>query len=87
MIKELKNLFFILIISLFIFLTLKYYFSNDNKKNSYRSLKTIDEKNLTFSQNLILLGDNTNDAVEYVKKTIDKNKKNYNFWKLINNND
>ena len=87
MIKELKNLFFILIISLFIFLTLKYYFSNDNKKNSYRSLKTIDEKNLTFSQNLILLGDNTNDAVEYVKNTIDKNKKNYNFWKLIKNND
>mgnify|MGYP005664602437 FL=1 len=76
MIKELKNLFFILIITLFIFLTLKYYFSNDNKKNSYRSLKTIDEKNLTFSQNLILLGDNTNDAVEYVKNTIDKNKKN-----------
>ncbi|MDC0436677.1 hypothetical protein OAL81_03935 [Candidatus Pelagibacter sp.] len=87
MIKELKNLFFILIITLFIFLTLKYYFSNDNKKNSYRSLKTIDEKNLTFSQNLILLGDNTNDAVEYVKNTIDKNKKNYNFWKLIKNND
>ena len=87
MIKELKNLFFILIITLFIFLTLKYYFSNDNKKNSYRSLKTIDEKNLTFSQNLILLGDNTNDAVEYVKNTIDKNKKNFNFWKLIKNND
>ena len=77
----------ILIITLFIFLTLKYYFSNDNKINSYRSLKTIDEKNLTFSQNLILLGDNTNDAVEYVKNTIDKNKKNYNFWKLIKNND
>ena len=74
-------------ILLFIFLTLKYYFSNDNKKNSYKSLKTIDEKNLIFSQNLILLGNNTSDAVEYVKKTIDKNKKNYNFWKLIKNND
>jgi len=87
MIKELKNLFYILTIFLFIFLTLKYYFSNDNKKNSYKSLKTIDEKNLIFSQNLILLGNNTSDAVEYVKKTIDKNKKNYNFWKLIKNND
>jgi len=87
MIKELKNLFYILTIFLFIFLTLKYYFSNDNKKNSYKSLKTIDEKNLIFSQNLILLGNNTSDAVEYVKKTIDKNKKNYNFWSLINNND
>ena len=87
MLKELRYVLYLFVILLFYFLSLKYYFSDDNKKNSYRSLKTIDEKNLTFSQNLILLGDNTNDAVEYVKNTIDKNKKNYNFWKLIKNND
>tara|TARA_B110000971_G_scaffold58548_1_gene59716 strand:+ start:109 stop:372 length:264 start_codon:yes stop_codon:yes gene_type:complete len=87
MIKELKYFFFILTISLFVFLNLKYYFSDNNKKNSYRSLKKIDEKILNFSQNLILLGNNTNDIVEYTQKIQDNTKKNYNFWKLITNNE
>jgi len=87
MIKELKYFFYTLLIFLFIFLILKYYFSDQNKKNSYRSLKNIDEKIIQFSQNLILLNNNTNSVTEYVKKTIDKNKKNYHFWKLKNNND
>ena len=84
MIKELKYLFYILIIFLFILLTLKFYFSDTNIKNSYRSLKEIDNKIITYSQKLILLKNDTKDVVEYVEKTIDKNKKNYNFWKLIN---
>ena len=83
MIKELKYLLFIFIVSLFIFLTLKYYFSNENKKNSYRLSKQVNKKIKIFSQDLVLLADNTNGVVEYVEKTIDKNKKNYNFWKLI----
>ena len=87
MIKELKYFFYVLLIFSFIFLILKYYFSDQNKKNSYRSLKNIDEKIIQFSQNLILLNNNTNSVTEYVKKTIDKNKKNYHFWKLKNNND
>ena len=87
MIKELKYLFFILTISLFIFFNLKYYFSDSNKKITYRSLKKIDEKILNFSQNLILLENNTNDIVIYTEKTQDNKKKNYNFWKLITNNE
>ena len=74
-----------LIVSLFIFLTLKYYFSNENKKNSYRLSKKVNEKIIIFSEDLVLLHANTNGVVEYVEKTIDKNKKNYNFWKLIVN--
>tara|TARA_B110001452_G_scaffold28806_1_gene22663 strand:+ start:1734 stop:1997 length:264 start_codon:yes stop_codon:yes gene_type:complete len=85
MIKELKYLLFMLIVSLFIFLTLKYYFSNENKKNSYRLSKKVNEKIIIFSEDLVLLHANTNGVVEYVEKTIDKNKKNYNFWKLIVN--
>ena len=72
---------------MFFFLSLKHYFSDDNKKNSYRSLKNMDEKIYNYSKNLILLKNDTNDIVEYVEKTINKNKKNYNFWKLINNNE
>jgi len=66
---------------------LKYYFSDSNKKITYRSLKKIDEKILNFSQNLILLENNTNDIVIYTEKTQDNNQKNYNFWKLITNNE
>jgi hypothetical protein len=87
MVKELKYLFYILVFFLSLFLTLRYYFSDNNKKNSYRSLKNIDEKIIDYSQNLILLTSDTNNVVEYVEKTIDKNKKNYNFWKLISNNE
>jgi len=87
MLKELKYLLYLFVIVLFFFLSLKYYFSDDNKKNSYRSYKQTDEKITMYSQNIILLKSDTIDIVEYVEKTIDKNKKNYNFWNLINNNE
>ena len=87
MLKELKYILYLFVILLFFFLSLKYYFSDDNKKNSYRSYKQVDEKIINYSQNIILLKSDTTDIVEYVEKTIDKNKKNYNFWKLINNNE
>ena len=85
MIKELKIFFYLIIIFIFFFLVLKFYFSNDNRKNSYRSLKLIDEKIITYSQNLFLLKNDTKNIVEYIEKNINKNKKNYNFWKLLNN--
>ena len=44
MLKELKYLLFLIVIVLFFFLSFKYYFSNENKKNSYRSLKNIEDK-------------------------------------------
>ena len=87
MIKELKNLFFLLIIFLLIFFTLKHYFSDDYKKHSYRSLKENDQNVFDFSKKLILLENDTKNVVEYVERMIDKNKKNYNFWKLLNNNE
>ena len=87
MLKELKYLSYLFVIILFFFISLRYYFSDDNKKNSYRSFKQVDEKIINYSQNIILLKSDTIDIVEYVEKTIDKNKKNYNFWKLISNNE
>ncbi|MDC1129735.1 hypothetical protein OAS92_03620 [Candidatus Pelagibacter sp.] len=87
MIKELKYLLYLFVITVFFLLSLKYYFSDNNKKNSYRSYKQVDEKITMYIQNIILLKSDTIDIVEYVEKTIDNNKKNYNFWKLINNNE
>ena len=54
MIKELRYLFFIIIIFLFNFLSLKYYVSSENQKNSYRLHKHVDEKITEYSSNLIL---------------------------------
>jgi len=85
MIKEIKYLIFIVIISLFFFFTGKYYFSDENIKNSYRSYKNIDEKVKIYSKNLPLLKNDTENIIEYVKQTDKKKKKKFNFWKLLEN--
>ena len=85
MLKEIKNLIFIVIIALFIFFTGKYYFSNENIKNSYRSYKNIDQKIKDYSKNLPLLKNDTENIIEYVKQTDKKKKKKFNFWKLLEN--
>ena len=85
MLKELKYLLYLIAISVFFFFSLKYYFSDNNKKNSYRSYKQLNEKIINYSQNVILLKSDTIDIVEYAEKAIDKNKKKYNFLELIDN--
>jgi len=85
MLKEIKYLFFIVIIILFLFFTGKYYFSNENIKNSYRSYKNIDQKIKDYSKNLPLLKNDTENVIEYVKQTDKKKKKKFNFWKLLEN--
>ena len=87
MLKEIKYLIFVLIISLFIFLTGRYYFSDSNKKNSYRSLNTIDEKIIVYAEKLPVLEDDTKNIIEYVEQSNNKKKKKFNFWKLLNTNE
>ena len=85
MLKEIKYLIFIVIISLFIFFTGKYYFSDENIKKSYRSNKNINEKIKIYSKELPVLENDTKDVIEYIKQTNKKKKKKFNFWKLIEN--
>ena len=85
MFKEIKYLIFIIVISLFLFFTGKYYFSDFNKKNSYRSLNNIDDKINLYTQNLPILEDDSKNVVEYIEQTNDKKKKKFNFWKLLEN--
>ena len=85
MLREFKYLIFVVIIVLFFFFTGKYYFSNENIKKSYRSYKNIDEEIRTYSKNLPVLKDNTQNIIEYVKQTKKKKKKKFNFWKLLEN--
>ena len=87
MFKEIKNLLFIFIICLFLFLTGKYYFSDSNKKKSYRSLNSIDEKIIIYSEKLPILEDDTKNIIEYAEQSKNKKKKKFNFWKLLDSNE
>ena len=70
MIKELKYVFYLVVIFFFIFFVVRFYFSNDYKKISYRSLNLIDKKIDNISDNLPLLYSDTDDIIEYVEKKI-----------------
>ena len=87
MVKEIKYFIFVLLILLFLFLTGRYYFSDINRKNSYRSLSSNNQKIETYSKNIPILEDDTKDIIEYVEKSNNKKKKKFNFWKLLENNE
>ena len=87
MLKEIKYLIFILIIGIFLFFTSKYYFSDTNKKNSYRSLNSINDKINKYAENLPIIESDTKDIIEYVEQSNNKTKKKFNFWKLLETNE
>ena len=68
MLKEIKFLIVVLVIILFFFLTGRYYFSDTNKKNSYRSLNTINEKINSYAEKIPFLEDDTKNIIEYAEK-------------------
>ena len=85
MLKEVKNLIFIVAIFLFIFFTLKYYFSDINKKKSFRSLNNIEERLNLYSEKIPVLDDDTKNIIEYIEQTNNKKRKKFNFWELLDN--
>jgi len=87
MIKELKYFLYVITILSFIFFILNYYFSEENKKISYRSTKLIDNKIIKHSKALQTLESDTENIVEYVENNFNKDKKKYKFWELIIDND
>jgi protocatechuate 3,4-dioxygenase beta subunit len=85
MLKEIKNIFYLLSFFIFIILTTSFYFSDQNVSatNKSRSLYSVKLNNDT--QNLPLLKNDTRDIIEY-RNDIDvyrKNKKSYKFWDLV----
>ena len=85
MIKELKYLFFLLVIFLFLFFSLRYYFSDQNNKNFYRSLSNVDKSIEKSKHNLTFLKNNTDNIIEFVEYKKNKKNKKYSFWKLLYN--
>ena len=87
MLKEIKYLLFLLIIGIFLFITIKYYFSDTHKKKSFRSMNSIEEKINIYADKLPVLENNTKNIIEYVEKSNEKKKKKFNFWKLLESNE
>lgn len=87
MLKKIKYLIFIFIICLFLLFTGRYYFSDVNKKNSYRSFNNIDRKINSFSKKLPILKNDTKNIIEYAEQSNSKIKKKFNFWKLLEPNE
>ena len=83
MIKEIKYFIFVIIIFIFIFFTGRYYFSDLNKKNSYRSFNSINQKIQIYADKLPVLENNTENIIEYVDQSENNKKKKFNFWGLL----
>ena len=87
MLKEIKYLLFLLIIGIFLFITIKYYFSDTHKKKSFRSMNSIEEKINIYADKLPVLENDTKNIIEYVDKSNEKKKKKFIFWKLLESNE
>ena len=87
MLKELRYLLFIILIFVFFIFSFKFYFSDANKKKSYRSLNSIDERVDTYVLKLPTLEEDTKDIIEYVEQSNNKKRKKFNFWKLLGSNE
>ena len=83
MLKEIKNLFYILSIFIVIFFILRFYFSDKNKKNYFKSLNQIDKKIEMNKEKIVTLNSDTEDIIEYIDNNLNEKKKNYKFWELL----
>ena len=86
MVKKVKYLIFILFITVFLFITIKFYFSDNNEKRYYLSLNNINNKLNNYVKKLPILENDTYNIIEYIEQDSLKKKK-YNFWKLLDPNE
>ncbi len=87
MYKELKFFFYLLTIFLFIFLSIKYYMSDNYKKKSYRKINNNDEKIISYSKKLNSLNSDTDNIIQYIDNNKITEKKKYFFMDLLKKND
>ena len=85
MIKELKYLFFLIVIFFFIFFSVRFYISDENIKKSYKSINLLDKKIKNSEKNILLLKNNTENIIEFVENNNQNKIKKYSFWELLNN--
>lgn len=85
MIKEIKYLFYLAVLSIFIFLVINYYFSDYYEKKSNRKISNFLDNFNSKNIDLPLIKSDTKNIIEY-KINSDQmiNTKQRKFWDLIN---
>ena len=85
MLKKIKNIFYVSSFFIFIILTTRFYFSDQNIKETNKSRAFYSVKLNNNTQNLPLLKNDTNNIIEYINdvEVYKKEKKQYTFWDLI----
>ena len=85
MIKEIKYLFYLAVLSIFIFLVINYYFSDYYEKKSNRKISNFLDNISSKNIDLPLIKSDTKNIIEY-KINSDQmiNTKQRKFWDLIN---
>ena len=85
MLKKIKNIFYLASFFIFIILTTRFYFSDQNIKETNKSRSLYSAKLNNNTQNLPLLKNDTNNIIEYINdiEIYKKNKKKFTFWNLI----
>ena len=85
MLKKIINIFFLASFLIFIILTLRFYFSDQNIRETNKSRSFYYVKINNTTQNLPLLKSDTNNIIEYINdvEVYKKNKKKFTFWDLI----
>ena len=85
MLKKIKNIFYLTSFFIFIILTIKFYFSDQNINHTNKSRALYSAKINEKTQNLTLLKNDTSNVIEYIDEIeiYKKRKKKYKFWDLI----
>ena len=83
MLKEIKYFIFFLVIIIFIFFSIKYYISDENKKKTFRNLSLIDKNISIYESKLPIISNDTKEIVKYLNNDKNINKKKYFFWDLL----
>ena len=85
MLKKIINIFYLTSFLIFIILTVRFYFSDQNIRETNKSRSFYSVKINYKIQNLPLLKNDTNNIIEYINdvEVYKKNKKKFTFWDLI----
>ena len=85
MLKKIINIFYLASFLIFIILTVRFYFSDQNIRETNKSRSFYSVKINNKTQNLPLLKNDTNNIIEYINgvEVYKKNKKKFTFFGLI----
>ena len=84
MIKEIKYLFYLIVLSFFIYLIANYYFSDYYEKKSYRNISNFLDNLNSKNINVPLIKSDTKNIIEYNDKSDESiNTNQRKFWELV----